>query len=255
MSLTNTAHFYLRTPHNATWERELGWNLNKIGDIKTRLANTRLSHGENPRDIDDFAQALEDFSGSLCVRRTLSNGAPHDMLLLRDVSYTLDRLGDVKATLEDVAGAEAALFESLAIRRRLLQSNPDDLRYAYDLAATLQKLANLYRASDDKLLALALYEAAIEVRAKLKQATRDDKEMHSLEQAAASLRRQIADDPSDIGSSGAISMQDLRSKVDERETLFAQRRQATTYDTQGCWRSVADLAERAVASEATASAR
>ena len=61
----------------------------------------------------------------------------------RDISVSLDKIGDVKRSQNDNAGALAAYDESLAIARHLAAVDPGNVQWQTDLVVSLYKVAIL----------------------------------------------------------------------------------------------------------------
>jgi hypothetical protein len=74
----------------------------------------------------------------------------------RDVSVSLERLGDAKLALEQRAAALAAYNESLWVARRLAATNSDSVGWQRDLIVSLYKVAT---AADVPLARITLREA------------------------------------------------------------------------------------------------
>ena len=73
--------------------------------------------------------------------RPQAGGArPRQCRAQRDVSVSLNHVGDVKRQAGDQAGAFAAYQESLAIERKLVAADPSDTQLQADLVITLNNL-------------------------------------------------------------------------------------------------------------------
>ncbi len=68
---------------------------------------------------------------------------PGSGLVQRDLSVSLEKLGDVKSRSGDRGGALAAFEESLAIFRKLMKADPGNSQAQYDLTVSLTKVANI----------------------------------------------------------------------------------------------------------------
>jgi len=91
----------------------------------------------------DLDGALEAFEESLTVRRRLSASDPRNTLWQRDVTLSLDGIGDVRVSRGDLDGALKAFEESLAGARRLSASDPRNAAWQRDLAVSHFKLYQL----------------------------------------------------------------------------------------------------------------
>ena len=82
----------------------------------------------------------------------------------RDLSVSLDRIGDVKLQAGDRAGALAAYEESLAIRRKLAEADPGNAEAQRDLSVSLDKIGDVKLQAGDRAGALAAYEESLAIR-------------------------------------------------------------------------------------------
>ena len=105
-------------------------SLDKVGDVK-------LQPG-------DRAGALAAYQESLDIRRKLAAADPGNAQAQRDVSVSLDKLGDVKLQRRRrPAGALAAYQESLDIRRKLAAHDPGNAQAQRDVSVSLDKVGDV----------------------------------------------------------------------------------------------------------------
>ena len=78
----------------------------------------------------DLTRAREAAEESLAIMRKLAAADPGNAEWQRDLSVSLDRVGDVRLAAGDRAGALAAYEESLAIMRKLAAADPGNARLA-----------------------------------------------------------------------------------------------------------------------------
>ena len=64
---------------------------------------------------------------------------------LRDLSISLDRVGDVRRAAGELASATVAYEESLALRRRLVDAYGETPRSLRDLSISLDKVGDVRR--------------------------------------------------------------------------------------------------------------
>ncbi|HNM75936.1 MAG TPA: hypothetical protein PKN13_11450, partial [Accumulibacter sp.] len=107
----------------------------------------------------DLAAARRSFDQSLQIRHRLADANPASAQAQRDVSVSLDKLGDVQQAAGDLAAARRSFDQSLQIRRRLADANPASAQAQRDVAASLWRLAAIggqvsWRQVADALLAL-----------------------------------------------------------------------------------------------------
>ena len=87
----------------------------------------------------DRAGALAAYQESLDIRRKLAAQDPGNAQAQRDVSVSLNKLGDMKLQEGDQAGALAAYQESLDIRRKLAAQDPGNAQAQRDVSVSLEK--------------------------------------------------------------------------------------------------------------------
>jgi hypothetical protein len=93
---------------------------------------------------------------SLVIARKLAAADPGNLHWQRDVSASLDNVGDVRLGAGDRAGALTAYEESLAIRRKLAAADPRNPEWQADLVVSLHKIST---ASDPPRARALLQEA------------------------------------------------------------------------------------------------
>lgn len=159
------------SPDSAQAARDVSVSLVKLADF---LA-LRGAPGDAEKALDCHRRSLE-------VRERLLQANANSAQAARDVSVSLDRLGDFLAQRRqpgDVAAAQAHYQRGLELRERLLKDTPDSARAARDVSVSLNKLANLLAASDnpaDHLTARRLYERSLELSERLLKANPDSAE-------------------------------------------------------------------------------
>ena len=103
-------------------------------------------------------------------RSSRASARPTSTEAQRDVSVSLDNLGDMALEAGDLAGARARYEEDLAIARRLAQANPISAQAQRDLGISLNKLGNVAVQAGDLAGARARYEEDLGIARKLAQA-------------------------------------------------------------------------------------
>jgi hypothetical protein len=153
-ALELTCDLLKHDPNNVAVVHEYSWCLNKTGDVLKRK---------------DPVAGLVAYEQALSARRFVANCDPTNSLWKRDVTFSLERVSEVKAQLHDLSGAEESLFESLQLRRELYEHNPAHMLYLKDLGTTLHLIGKLE--TDRKQLAAAagFFEMATEIRQQLAQ--------------------------------------------------------------------------------------
>ncbi|MDX2290044.1 MAG: hypothetical protein NW217_14650 [Hyphomicrobiaceae bacterium] len=121
-ALTLALGWFLGRPTEATWQRELSWALSKVG--------TDRRHGPP----SGWPEGLRMFEAELCLRRRLNENDPANKLVQADVTWSLERVAQMREALGDIDGASLAALEALRGRALLAARDPDDndmLRYQY----------------------------------------------------------------------------------------------------------------------------
>ncbi|MEA2885676.1 MAG: eukaryotic-like serine/threonine-protein kinase [Bradyrhizobium sp.] len=242
-ALTIAARFFSRNRNDDPWQRELSWAFNKIGDVHRKRAEIAAATGDGAARKTELVAALEAYDSSLCLRRGISRRDPGKTELIRDNSYSLDRIAATKFALEDPAGAETAYFESLQIRRKLVNSVKDNGLYLGDVGASLQLIGEYYLARAELANAVAFHGAAADVRTEaLLRLPGDPRTQQNAEKAgrtAQSVRERAAAQEPEADLSGAR----LRKLIEDVEATQAARIAAAGSRPQDCWDKVVAAAD------------
>jgi tetratricopeptide (TPR) repeat protein len=121
-------------PESAEAARDVSVSLNKLGDFLTQRGQ--------PGDAE---QALRHYTRSLELADGLLKQNPESAQAARDVSISLEKLGDFRAQRGQPGDAEQALrhyTRSLEIREGLLKRNPESAKAARDVSVSLNKLGD-----------------------------------------------------------------------------------------------------------------
>jgi hypothetical protein len=250
-ALTIAARFFGRNRTDDPWQRELSWAFNKIGDVHRKRAEIAAATGDGAAR-KEFVAALEAYDSSLCLRRGISRRDSTRTELIRDNSYSLDRIAATKTALDDPAGAETAYFESLQIRRKLVNSVKDNGLYLGDVGASLQLIGEYYLARTELANAVAFHEAAADVRTEaLLRLPNDRRAQQNAEKAGRTAQllreRAAAQDPA-----ADLSSARLHKLLDDVEESHARIAAAAT-GPQDCWDKVVATADQIAAPPTTGS--
>ncbi len=123
-----------RNPDSAQAARDVSVSLNKLGDF--------LAQRGQPGDAE---QALQHYTRGLELRESLLKRNPDSAQAARDVSVSLNRLGDFLAQRGQPGDAEQALqhyTRGLELSESLLKRNPDSAQAARDVSVSLNKLGD-----------------------------------------------------------------------------------------------------------------
>jgi tetratricopeptide (TPR) repeat protein len=148
-------------PDSAEMQRSISTSLNILADFLARRGQ--------PGDAE---QALAHYQRSLEVSEKLLRDNPDSAQAARDVSVSLERLGDFLARRGQPGDAEQALAHyqrSLEVREKLLRDNPDSAAAQRDVLVSLERMAQAYggRAGGQEE-ALALQVRSLELALKLR---------------------------------------------------------------------------------------
>ncbi|MBK9140380.1 MAG: SEL1-like repeat protein [Verrucomicrobia bacterium] len=167
-SLEVSERLLLANPESAQAARDVSVSLNKLADS---LANRGL-----PGDAE---KALGHYQRSLAVAERLLQANPESAQAARDVSVSLERLGDFLASRGLPGDAEKALGHyqrSLEVSERLLLANPESAQAARDVSVSLDQLADFLASRGlpgDAEKALGHYQRSLAVAERLLQANPD----------------------------------------------------------------------------------
>ncbi len=146
-------------PDSAQAARDVSVSLNNLGDFLSRRGQS-----------GDAEQALGYYQRSLEVRERLADANPDSAQAARDVSVSLERLGDFLSRRGQAGDAEQALGyyqRSLEVRERLADANPDSAQAARDLLASIERAARMKSQQGDKAGALFEQERALGIARRL----------------------------------------------------------------------------------------
>jgi len=155
--------------------------LNRVRDTVDRLSASASDDAELLRtravmlgqfastyiNVGDLGKALSSAEESLAISRRLAETDPGNTGWQRDVSVSLERIGDVRRRTGDVAGAEEAYEESLAISRRLASTDPGNSGWQRDVAVGLERISDVRLRLGNTAGALEAYEESLAVSRRL----------------------------------------------------------------------------------------
>ena len=115
----------------------------------------------------DLAGERARFEESLKIDERLAEANPSSLDAQRDLSVSLNKLGDVLFASGDLAAARNRFEESLKIRQRLAAANPSSAEPQRDLSVSLNKLGDVLFASGDLAAARNRFEESLKIRQRL----------------------------------------------------------------------------------------
>ena len=178
-----------RNPGNTQWQRDVFFSLIKIGDLKVQVGDPTAAiapYGEavaivrhlaeldpaNPLRLLDVGQGLckmgdvdlkerdRDYEEGLTIMRRLVQRYPDKSRYQRELSVSLNKVGDVKLQGDDTDGAITAYSEALTIVGHLAERDPENLVWLRDVALSLREIADVKLRTGDANSAIANYEQA-----------------------------------------------------------------------------------------------
>ncbi|MES2922236.1 MAG: DUF4062 domain-containing protein [Verrucomicrobiota bacterium] len=167
-SLEFRGKFLTANPDSAEAARDVSLSLNRLGGF--------LASSGQPGDAE---KALGHFQRSLEISEKLLTANPDSAEAARDVSISLEHLGDFLANRSQPGDAEKALAHfqrSLEVREKLLTANSDSAQAARDVSVSLNQLGEfLARRGQpgDAEKALAHFQRDLEISEKLLTANPD----------------------------------------------------------------------------------
>ncbi len=105
----------------------------------------------------------------------------------RDVSVSLERIGDVLRARDELAGSQLAYEDGLKIAKRLSETNPSNLEYDRAVSVSLNKIGDVRNIRNDLGGALLAFEEGLEIRRRLLQA--EPSQVERARDVSVSLKR------------------------------------------------------------------
>ncbi|MDY7108655.1 MAG: protein kinase [Planctomycetota bacterium] len=139
-------------------KRELALGYNRIGDIQGSIRGR--SHG-------DLKDALASYRKALAIQQEVASRTRRDPGLLRELSLTHLRIGDMLKRIGQTQEALEAYQTALDIRQGLLQASPTDHIAQRDLAIALSNVGEMYARLGDDALAIRHYNRSLTLREQL----------------------------------------------------------------------------------------
>ena len=173
--------------------------------------------------------------------------------MIRDNSYSLDRIAATKFALDDPAGAETAYFESLQIRRKLVNSVKDNGLYLGDVGASLQLIGEYYLSRAELAHAVAFHDAAADVRTEALLCLPGDRRAQQNAEKAGSAAQWMRERAAAQEPAADLSSARLRKLIEDVEATQTARSAAAAARPQDCWDKVVASADLIAAPSTTAS--
>jgi tetratricopeptide (TPR) repeat protein len=141
-----------QSPEDAAAQRSWAQALSRQGDMSYAASNDGSS------SLALFTRAVDIFA------RTRASD-PTRIDYARDLSIALERLGDARFQLHDLAAAKTHFDESLEIRKEILSRDPSNADARRDVAVALERHGDIALAAGTPSQALAAFDEARELRA------------------------------------------------------------------------------------------
>jgi tetratricopeptide (TPR) repeat protein len=137
------------------------WGMNSTGETDRDYAVHLFSQGNIDMLNKNLAVAQQKFEEALKIFRKLSAMDPKNTGWRRDVTVSLDNVGDLLQAAGNRDSALAHYQESLAIRRELSAMDPKNTLWQRDLSIGFLKIGNVLLASGDYPAAAAFCQNAV----------------------------------------------------------------------------------------------
>ncbi len=189
--LTIARRLVKKEPGNTQWRRDVFFSLTKIGDLEAQVGDQTAAterYGEavtivrrlakldpgDPLLLLDVAEGLcklgdvdpkerdRDYEAGLRIMRDLAQRYPENSRWQRELSVSLNKVGDVELQEGDADGAISRYNEALAIVGRLAERDPENLVWLRDVGLSLSKVGDARLHTRDTGGAIANYEQALE---------------------------------------------------------------------------------------------
>ncbi|MCI4665926.1 MAG: TIR domain-containing protein [Neomegalonema sp.] len=146
-------------PENTLFQRDVSLSLMRIGDLRLRRGAA-----------DAALAALAAYEEGLAINRKLARAEPENTQFQRDVSVSLDSIGNLRLRQGEADAALAAYDEALRIRRKLAKAEPKNTLFQRDVSLSLVRIGDLRLRRGEADAALAAYEEALRIFRKLAKA-------------------------------------------------------------------------------------
>jgi tetratricopeptide (TPR) repeat protein len=144
-----------------------GWALSQRDEAVAQRAILIQTEEEAITQKATADRARNAYQDVLAVINDLAKSEPGNAQWQRDLSVSLNRLGDVQAAQGDLAGALKSYQQSLAIAERLAKSDPGNAGWQRDLAVSFGGIGGVYAAQKDTAKAREALESGRAIMAKL----------------------------------------------------------------------------------------
>ena len=179
------------------------------------LADALSSSSRAARADNDISVALECLEESLALDRRLLDAYGETPQALRDLSVSLDRLGDARRDSGVLPDAVVAYEESLSLGRRLLEVYGETPQALRDLSIILERFGGVRREAGNFDAAAADYEEALALR-RIAVAKHDHPSRQALQELLTTVRalEDIAEQNGDHVARGRLEQE--RQAVEKR---------------------------------------
>jgi non-specific serine/threonine protein kinase/serine/threonine-protein kinase len=190
----------------------------------------------------DYHDAIKALPGSTKVRErlvkdaltyldSLAGEAHGDRALQRELAAAYERVGDVRQTLGDMAGALESQMKALRIREALVAADPSDLQARRGLASSYKKIGDRLGATGNVGSGLEHLKKALSLFLEL---TREAPADADLQSELVDTRLRLGSDMSGV-SDLAGSLEQDRAALAASEQLVANSPRAPRYRYQLWW--------------------
>jgi tetratricopeptide (TPR) repeat protein len=137
----------LRTPEDTGSQRSWAQALSRQGDMMYAVSN-------------DWRPSIALFEKALGILERIRSSDPTRIDYARDLSIALERIGDARFQLNELAEAKKSFERSLSIRREILARDPKNPEGRRDVAVALEREGDMALHAGDARAALAAFDEA-----------------------------------------------------------------------------------------------
>jgi tetratricopeptide (TPR) repeat protein len=137
----------LRAPDDTGSQRSWAQALSRQGDMMYAVSN-------------DWRPSIALFEKALGILERIRSSDPTRIDYARDLSIALERIGDARFQLNELAEAKESFERSLVIRREVLARDPKNEEARRDVAVALERQGDLAMSVGDAKAALAAFDEA-----------------------------------------------------------------------------------------------
>jgi len=169
----NTAlldQIYALNPDTKRAKREKASNLSRAGNIWLLLGKTEealKAYQQSQLQLGNTEKALQAYQQSLEIRKQLAKSDPTSVTAQRDLTVSLNKIGNVQLQLGNTEKALQAYQQSLEISKQLAKSDPTSVTAQRDLLVSYSRIGAAQLQSRNLEVARQAFEQALAIAEQL----------------------------------------------------------------------------------------